>query len=52
MTPDEREQMQRLCERIAVEQDHKKFTELIESLNKLLARKNHRLEEREKTRTP
>jgi len=52
MTPDEREQMHNLCERIAVEQDHEKFTELIEALSKLLAGKDHRLEEREKTRTP
>jgi hypothetical protein len=52
MTPDEREQMHSLCERIAVEQDHEKFTESIEALNKLLARKDHRLGEREETRTP
>jgi hypothetical protein len=44
--------MHNLCERIAVEQDHKKFTELIEAANELLGGKDHRLEQREKTRTP
>jgi hypothetical protein len=51
MTPDEHEQMNSLCQRIAMEQDHKQFTELIEALNKLLECKNHRLEEREKAGT-
>ena len=43
MTPDERERMAVLCERIAKEQDHQKFTDLVEDLNKLLDRKDQRL---------
>ena len=44
MTPDEREQMAILCQKIAVEHDRTKFTELVEELNKLLERKEARLE--------
>jgi hypothetical protein len=43
MTPDEREQMAILCQRIAVEQDRDKFTELVDQLNELLERKVQRL---------
>ena len=39
MTPDEREQMAILCQRIAVEQDRDKFTELVDQLNELLDHK-------------
>jgi hypothetical protein len=42
MTPDEREQMAILCQRIAVEKDHDTFTKLVEELNELLARKERR----------
>ena len=45
MTPDERERMQVLCERIAKEQNHEKFVSLVQELNDLLEHKEHRLEE-------
>jgi|HubBroStandDraft_1064217.scaffolds.fasta_scaffold156222_2 hypothetical protein len=44
MTPDERERMQILCERIAIEKDQKKFGDLVQELNDLLDRKSHRLD--------
>jgi hypothetical protein len=44
MTPDERERMAILCERIAKEQDPQKFTEFVEQLNDLLKAKEHRLD--------
>ena len=43
VTPDEREQMHILCQRIAVEQDPQKFSEFVNQLNKLLDRKRARL---------
>jgi len=43
MTPDEREQMAILCQRIAVEQDRDKFTDLVDQLNELLEHKERRL---------
>ncbi len=43
MTPDERERMAILCERIATEQDPQKFTRLVEELNYLLEAKERRL---------
>ncbi len=43
MTPDERERMAILCERIAKEKDHGKFTRLIQELNELLEAKERRL---------
>jgi len=45
MTPDERERMHVLCEQIAKEQNHEKFSKLVQELNDLLERKEHRLEE-------
>jgi hypothetical protein len=48
MTPDERERMTTLCQRIATEQDREKFTQLVKELNDLLSLKDHRLEDREK----
>ena len=44
MTPDERELMHRLCEQIALEKDHAKFTVLVQQLNDLLEHKEQRLE--------
>lgn len=44
VTPDEREQMHILCERIAKEQDPKKFSELVSRLNDLLGSKAQRLQ--------
>lgn len=49
MTPEEREELNRLCQQITVERDRETFTRLIEQLNELLARKEHRLEERDKS---
>jgi len=51
MTAEEREQMNRLCERIQVEQDHQQFTRLVTQLNELLSRKEHRLEVANQNRT-
>jgi hypothetical protein len=48
MTPDERERMQILCERIATEKDHREFAELIRQLNVLLDAKDRRLVSKEK----
>ncbi|MFZ0419940.1 MAG: hypothetical protein WAM04_17705 [Candidatus Sulfotelmatobacter sp.] len=45
MTPDERERMAILCERIAKEQDSKKFMELVRQLNELLEAKERRIQE-------
>jgi hypothetical protein len=36
MTPDERERMQILCERIAEERNSETFTKLLQELNELL----------------
>jgi hypothetical protein len=44
MTPDERERMAILCERIAKEQNPQKFTQFVEQLNALLKAKGRRLE--------
>ena len=48
MTPEERERMAALCQRIATEQDRDIFSELVKELNDLLSVKDHRLEERQK----
>jgi hypothetical protein len=45
MTPEERERMHVLCERIAKEQKHDKFVELVQELNDLLDHKEQRLED-------
>ena len=44
MTAEERAEMNRLCERIQTEQDPHLFMELVDQLNRLLARKEKRLE--------
>lgn len=49
MTPEERERMFHLCQRIAVEKDHKIFSELVAELNHLLNRKDQRLENTDST---
>jgi hypothetical protein len=49
--PDEREQMTLLCQRIAVEQDRDKFTELVDQLNELLEHKGGRLNPASKTQS-
>jgi hypothetical protein len=43
MTPEERERMTSLCQRIATEQDRDAFTQLVKELNDLLSQKDHRL---------
>lgn len=48
MTPDEREEMNRLCRLIQDEKDHQKFSTLIEKLIELIGHKERRLEERDK----
>jgi hypothetical protein len=45
MTPDERDRMHALCERIAKEQDHDKFVKLVQELNDLLDHKEQQLED-------
>jgi hypothetical protein len=52
MTPEVREQMNRLCERIQVEQDHEQFIKLVTQLNELLDRKEHRLDSDQKATKP
>lgn len=44
MTPDEREQMHILCQRLAVEHDRRKFAEYVDQMNELLQRKSDRLQ--------
>ena len=44
MTPDEVERMKALCQRIAIEKDQDKFSQLIAELNELLERKDKRLD--------
>jgi len=43
MTPEERQRMYQLCAMIETENDHHRFLQLIEELNELLERKEHRL---------
>jgi hypothetical protein len=43
MTPEEKELMDALCKRIAVEHDPKTFDALVHQLNELLEKKEHRL---------
>lgn len=43
ISDDEREKMKRLCERISEEQDSSAFIQLVQELNKLLAKKQERL---------
>jgi hypothetical protein len=48
ITPEERERLHDLCERLANEQDPKKFTNLVMELNQLLGSKEVRIEFHEK----
>ncbi|HEV3511918.1 MAG TPA: hypothetical protein VGS05_09470 [Candidatus Sulfotelmatobacter sp.] len=43
MTPDEKERMDYLCQRIAVETDPKVFDDLVKELNELLEVKHERI---------
>jgi hypothetical protein len=47
MTPDEREEMNRLCRLIQDEKDHQKFSLLIAKLIEVIGRKERRLEDQE-----
>jgi len=44
MNPQEQSELEALCKKIAVESDHEKFMVLVVELNKLLERKERRLE--------
>lgn len=44
MTPDEREKMNALCRLIQDEKDPKKFTDLLEELDRLLDSKRERIQ--------
>ncbi len=48
MTPEERDEMNRLCKQIQDEKDHQKFTDLIAKLMEVIGRKERRLEERDR----
>jgi|HubBroStandDraft_5_1064220.scaffolds.fasta_scaffold262883_2 hypothetical protein len=48
MTPEEKEMMHTLCQRIEVEKDSKTFDELVFQLNELLEKKEHRLKPEQK----
>lgn len=50
MTPDERDEMNRLCKLIQDEKDHQKFTALIAKLVEVIGRKERRLEEQDSKR--
>ena len=45
MTPEERERMNNLCERIVKEQNHDVFVKLVQELNDLLDHKQQRLDD-------
>ena len=44
MTPEERELMNQLCQRIQTEKNTRRFTALVEQLNELLEQAHHELE--------
>ena len=44
MTPEERQHLDRLCEQVVIEQDPKKFEQLVHELNDLLGAKQERIE--------
>jgi hypothetical protein len=50
MTPEEREEMNRLCLSIQDEKDHQKFAQLIARLLEVISRKERRMEEAEKNK--
>jgi hypothetical protein len=52
MTPDEREKMAILCERIAKERDPKKFDDFVLELNYPLELKHERIHPEHKTAKP
>jgi hypothetical protein len=45
MTAEERERMYALCAQIEKERDHGRFLRLVQELNNLLERKEHRLDQ-------
>jgi hypothetical protein len=48
MNKAESDRIHELCSSIAVEQHHKKFTALVEELNRVLSTQNHRLQDHDK----
>jgi hypothetical protein len=48
VTPEERNRVNVLCARIAIEKDQDTFIQLVKELNDLMETKKHRLEESEK----
>jgi len=52
MTPDERERMQMLCERMTTERDPQEFNELVRQFNALLAAKPATVRQRVDTPDP
>jgi hypothetical protein len=50
VTPEERERMNTLCKRIALETDQQRFTQLLQELNALLDGKEQRLNTLHQTR--
>ena len=48
MTPDEREEMNRICRLIQDEKDHEKFGLLIAKLLEVISRKERRMEKQDK----
>lgn len=51
MTPEEREKMEELCKRIAVEKDPEIFDRLLDELNELFELKHQRIHPGHKTKT-
>lgn len=49
MTPEERQRMYQLCAMIETEKDRNRFLQLIEELNQLLEREEHRLGDQPKS---
>ncbi|MFZ1010364.1 MAG: hypothetical protein WAN65_26230 [Candidatus Sulfotelmatobacter sp.] len=50
MTPDERERMAILCQRIATEQNPESFDKLVQELNDLLELKRKRIRPQDRTK--
>lgn len=48
MNKAESDRIHELCSQIAVEQNHKKFTALVEELNRVLSTQNRRLQNQDK----
>jgi hypothetical protein len=51
MTPEERDEMNRICKLIQEEKDHQRFSLLIAKLIEVIGRKERRLEEQDRNKT-